>query len=378
MVKNIRWTTECQSPSVMTMTTDSTPRSGAHHHRAGARDWSAPPPRSSARAFHRTLSGYAPTRLAALPEVARDLGLGQVLVKDETNRLGLPAFKVLGASWAVHQALSALEVAGEPRPPRLTTATDGNHGRALARTGALLGIPATIFIPDGVHPQAADAIRAEGAEVVATGLDYDGAVAAATAYAHETGALLVQDTAWPGYEEIPAWIVEGYRTLVEEVDEQLAADFRAPDLVVIPVGVGSLAQGVIEHYRAPGRAGRPALLAVEPVTAACVLASRQAGEPLSVTTTATTMAGLNCGTPSSAAWPALSGGLDAVVSVTDSDARAAQAILRAAGVDAGPCGAAPLAGLLAMAATGALTDLDLPTDATVVLLCTEGAAANPA
>ena len=300
----------------MTMTTDRTARR-AHHHRAGARDWTAPPPRSSARAFHRTQPGYTPTRIAALPEVARDLGLGRVLAKDETNRLGLPAFKVLGASWAVHQALSALETAGEPRPPRLATATDGNHGRALARTGALLGIPATIFIPDGVHPQAADAIRAEGAEVVATGLDYDGAVAA------ETGALLVQDMAWPGYEEIPAWIVEGYRTLVEEVDEQLTADFRAPDLVVIPVGVGSLAQGAIEHYRAPGRAERPALLAVEPVAAACVLASRQAGEPLSVTTTATTMAGLNCGTPSSAAWPALSDGLDAVVAVTDSDARAA-------------------------------------------------------
>lgn len=155
-------------------------------------------------------------------------------------------------------------------------------------------------------------------------------------------------------------------------------DGRAPDLVVIPVGVGSLAQGVIEHYRAPGRADRPALLAVEPVAAACVLASRQAGEPLSVATTATTMAGLNCGTPSSAAWPALSEGLDAVVAVTDSDTRGAQAILRAAGIDAGPCGAAPLAGLLAMAATGALADLNLPADATVVLLCTEGAAANPA
>lgn len=213
---------------------------------------------------------------------------------------------------------------------------------------------------------------------MATGLDYDGAVAAATAYAHETGALLVQDTAWPGYEEIPAWIVEGYRTLVEEVDEQLAADGRTPDLVVIPVGVGSLAQGVIEHYRAPGRADRPAMLAVEPVAAACVLASRRAGGPVSVTTTATTMAGLNCGTPSSAAWPALSEGLDAVVAVTDSDARAAQAILRDAGIDAGPCGAAPLAGLLTMAAAGTLTAFDLPADATVVLLCTEGTAANPA
>lgn len=114
MVENIRWTTECQSPSVRAMTTDGTPHSGAHHHRAGARDWTAPPPRSSARAFHRTLPGYAPTRLAALPEVAQDLGLRQVLVKDETSRLGLPAFKVLGASWAVHQALSAREAAASP------------------------------------------------------------------------------------------------------------------------------------------------------------------------------------------------------------------------------------------------------------------------
>lgn len=338
--------------------------------------------------LHRSLPGYAVTQLVALPAVARALGVGRVLVKDETSRLGLPAFKVLGASWAVQQALSALDGAGEPSPGSLTTATDGNHGRALARTGALLGIPATIFIPAGVHPAAAEAIRGEGAEVVETGLDYDGAVAAAAAHAEATGALLVQDMAWPGYEVIPAWIVEGYRTLVEEVDDQLAADGRSADLVVVPVGVGSLAQAVIEHYRsakpdATARAHgssphRPALLGVEPVAAACVLASRLAGEPVSVDTEVTIMAGLNCGTPSGGAWPALSHGLDAVVAVDDSHARAAQETLIAAGVDAGPCGAAPLAGLLALAESGALGDLDLRPDATVVLLCTEGRAANPA
>lgn len=357
------------------------PRHGEHHLRTGARGWIAPPPQSSARDFHRGLPGYAPTPLVDLPDVALQLGLGRVLVKDESARLGLPAFKVLGASWAVHQTISYADAAGQARPSSLTTATDGNHGRALARTGALLGLPSTIFIPAGVHPAAADAIRAEGATVVETGLDYDGAVAAASAHADATGALLVQDTAWPGYEEIPAWIVEGYRTLVEEVDEQLAATGGAADLVVVPAGVGSLAQGVIEHYRSPDRAdqhARPALLAVEPTAAACILASRRRGEPVSVTTEVTSMAGLNCGTPSAAAWPALSEGLDATVAVDDSHARAAQATLHTAGVDAGPCGAAPLAGLLALADSGALAALDLHPDATVVLLCTEGRAANPA
>ena len=156
-----------------------------------------------------------------MPALARELGLGQVYVKDESNRLGLPAFKVLGGSYAVHRAVTA-----HGRPTALVTATDGNHGRALARTGRLLDLPVRVFVPAGVHPVAIAAIEDEGADVVAQARDEAAA----------SGALLVQDTAWPGYEQIPAWIVHGYTTLFGEIDDQLDALGRRPDAVLVPWG----------------------------------------------------------------------------------------------------------------------------------------------
>ena len=263
-----------------------------------ARGWNAAPT-SGAREFHRSMPGYRPTPLVDLPSLADELGVGRVLVKDESSRLGLPAFKVLGASWACHRVLQQQPGA------RLVTATDGNHGRAVARTAALLGVRATVFVPDVMQPQQADRIEAEGAEVVRLDVGYDDAVRAAAAYAAaEPDRALVPDTAWEGYTEVPGWIVEGYQTLLQEIDEQLQA---APDLVAVPVGVGSLAEAVIRHHRRPG-APRPAVLSVEPETAACVLSSLLAGVPTVVPTSATVMAGLNCGSVSSTAWPVLRGG----------------------------------------------------------------------
>ncbi|GEM_PF-1825010 len=169
--------------------------------------------------------------------------------------------------------------------------------------------------------------------------DYDVAVAAAAKYADaDTGRALVQDTAWPGYEEVPQWIVDGYETLLDEVDESLGA---APDLVAVPVGVGSLAQAVATHYRRPGTGGCR-ILSVAPDTAAGILASLQAGEPTSVPTADTIMAGLNCGTVSAAAWPVLRRGLDAAISVHDDPARTAVTDLATEGVSARPsAGMAP-------------------------------------
>jgi len=328
-----------------------------------ARSWTAPSSGESALAFHRTMPGYAATPLVPL----RD-GL---YVKDESDRFGLPAFKVLGASWATNCALSAR--LGLPPAPSfealiertrgmdatLVTATDGNHGRALAWIARQLGLPARVYMAAGLPGSTIQAIVAEGAEVIATGRIYDDAVRMAA----QSGGVLIQDTAWAGYEDVPHWIVAGYKTLFAEIDELLE-----PGLVVVPTGVGSLLQAAIEHYRADG--ARPAVLAVEPVTAACVTASLTAGEPVSVDTSAPTiMAGLNCGTVSSLAWPAVRDGLDVAVAVTDDETRAAMRELHAAGLLAGPCGAAALAGLHAA-----------PFESTgnVVLISTEGAAANAA
>lgn len=279
-----------------------------------ARHWSAAPGSAPARAFHESLPGYAPTPLVDLPSVAAELGVGRVLVKDESARLGLPAFKVLGASWACERVLARQPGA------RLVTATDGNHGRAVARMAAHFGTSATVFVPQVM---------------------------------------------------LPAWIIEGYQTLLAEVDEALG---RSPDLVAVPVGVGSLAQAVVEHYRRPG-ADHPSVLSVEPDTAACVLASLTQGRPASVPTGATVMAGLNCGTISSSAWPVLRDGCDAAAVVTDEQALAASRELGELGVSSGPCGAATLAGIRqVLTDPGCREGLALPGDAVVVLLSTEGAA----
>ncbi|MFE0100715.1 diaminopropionate ammonia-lyase [Streptomyces sp. NPDC059009] len=361
--------------------TTSRPTLASWYARPAARAWTGAPAPDAARAFHASLPGYSPTPLTELPPLAAELGVGRVFVKDESARLGLPAFKALGASWAVHRVLAER---GEGAPPvRLVTATDGNHGRAVARMARLFGQRARVFVPDGVHPDAVAAIVAEGAEVTAVAGSYDAAVEVAARAADAPDAVLVQDSSWDGYEEIPRWIVAGYATLFAEVDEQLAAlGAPLPDLVTVPVGVGSLAQAAVTHYRSRGAAGpAPALLAVEPEAAACVLASLHRGERVSVTTGTTAMAGLNCGTPSALAWPVLHAGLDAAVAITDAASAAAARTLAGLGVSSGPCGAATLAGARA-ALTGddaadRRTALAVGPAATVVLLSTEGAAANP-
>ncbi|WP_433200095.1 pyridoxal-phosphate dependent enzyme [Dactylosporangium sp. CS-047395] len=319
--------------------------------------WVCPPAPAAVPDFHRSLPGYAVSPLVPLP------ALGRVYAKQESNRFGLPAFKALGASWAIQQALKFHRHAG---PVTLTTATDGNHGRAVARFAREFGVGAAVYVPRGVSEAAVQAIRDEGATVTELDGDYDAAVRAAAAAAAGDGGLLIQDTAWPGYEQVPGWIVDGYSTLFAELDTQLPA---APDVIVVPAGVGSLLQAALTHFRSIP--ATTTVVSVEPTTAACVAASVAAGEPLSVPTGTTVMAGLNCGTVSSLAWPYIRAGLDVSVTVDDAAALRAALDLAAAGVDAGPCGAASLAALRVLRAE----DLVAP-EATMVLLITEGAAAS--
>lgn len=334
-------------------------------------------------AFHSGLPGYAPTPLREVPELARELGVGRVFVKEESARLGLPAFKVLGASYAISRVLSqllgsarvcSLEELRDRREElgelELIAATDGNHGRAVARVAAMLGLAARIFTPADITPEAKAGIESEGAVRIELAAPYDDVVAAA-AQAASTTALLIQDTSWSGYEQVPGWIVDGYDTLLREVDDQLAtAGAPIPDLVTVPVGVGSLAQAVLRHYRS--RPGQTSVLSVEPETAPALFTSLQAGRPTSVETSPTVMAGLNCGTPSELGWQTFQAGLDAAVLVTDPQAAQAVGDLAALGVDAGPCGAATLAGVRTLLRTA-----PLPAEAIVVLLSTEGRRANP-
>ena len=265
------------------------------------RAWTCEAPDDSAASFHRQLPGYAPTPLVEIPELSAEFGVARLFAKDESARFDLAAFKFLGASWAAFRAVAARSGYGGPagldglRAHLLTAAsaassglalvaaTDGNHGRAVARTARLLGLPARVYVPKSVPGAVIDRISAEGARVTQRDDDYDGTVAAARAEAAaDRGAVLVQDTAWPGYADVPAWIVAGYETLFAELDAQLLqAGAPAPALVSVPAGVGSLAQAAVAHYRRPDlpRAARPRLLSAEPDTAACVLASLAAAAP---------------------------------------------------------------------------------------------------
>jgi diaminopropionate ammonia-lyase len=337
------------------------------------------------------MPSYRATPLVGLPELAAELGVGAVLVKDESDRLGLPAFKILGASWAVNCALSKrggfdTPATGLPELRErvgnaaitLVTATDGNHGRAVARMAQLLGLAARVYVPAGTTAKTLKAIADEGAQVVQTDLRYDDVVrAAASSTTNRPADILIQDTAWRGYEEIPQWIVDGYSTMFDEIDAQLGE--RAPDLIAVPTGVGSLLQAALRHYPSTGSGRRPstkpAVLAVEPVTAACVTASLAAGKPISVDTSQpTSMAGLNCGTVSTIAWPAIRDTLAAAVVVTDDQARAAMQRLHELGVPAGPSAAASLAGVRVVLGDASQRDaLATKTDSLVVLISTEGA-----
>lgn len=358
----------------------------APYHNPGARSWRTDRVGDEVIAFHRSLPGYAQTRLVSLPAIADELGVANVVVKEESARFGLPAFKILGASYAISRALSARHghdhalplnelraLISASRPIELIAATDGNHGRAVAYTARLLGLPSRIFTPVDITEDAKRAIAAEGAATVDLALPYDDVVraAAAAAEAEGDGALLVQDTSWTGYEQIPQWIVDGYSTVFDEVAEQLSdAGIDRLDVVVVPVGVGSLAQAAVRHYRSG--TSDPSVVSVEPEAAPAVIASLHAGRPVTVGTGTTIMAGLNCGTPSQVAWPTLRSGLDAAVVVTDDETTAAVHDLADLGVDSGPCGAAALAGVRTFA-----RESYLPPNANVLLLSTESRSANP-
>jgi diaminopropionate ammonia-lyase len=320
------------------------------------------------------------------PAIADRLGLGRVVVKDESRRFGLPSFKLLGASWATFRALqirtgraldswtSVDELRQELaflRPFTLAAATDGNHGRAVAHMARLLGFGARVFVPEGTAAARIHAIQGEGAAVSVVEGDYDDTIRRSAQEAGER-CLVIDDTSWPGYEDIPRFVIEGYSTIFAEVDGQLES---RPDSIFVPIGVGALGAAAVEFYR---RGGSTVVVGVEPDRAACVLASLRAGRMVTVPGPHTSiMAGLNCGTPSPLAFPVLRDGLDFCVAIEDSFAEQAMRTLAANGVESGETGAAALGGLEAILArddADALREaIGLDGSATVLVLSTEGA-----
>jgi diaminopropionate ammonia-lyase len=332
-------------------------------------------------AFHRSLPGYAPTPLVSLPGLAAALGVGELWVKDESRRFGLGAFKALGASYAIDR----LRRLGRP-VSTVATATAGNHGRGVAWTARRLGLRAVIFVPGHTTAARIEALRAEGAQVVVVEGSYDDAVRRAAVESAAQGFQVISDTAYPGYTEIPDWIMRGYTTLFAEATAQLQAAGRPdPDVVFLQAGVGGLAwAGTFFYVRRSGPSG-PRLVVVESTEADCLLESiaSPAGEVRATRGRLDTiMAGLNAGTPSSVAWPLLRARVDWFLAVTDAFAEEAMRRLHAGmggdpTVVAGESGAAGLAGLLALgrepALAGVRAALGLGPETRVLLVNTEGA-----
>ncbi|KAF2211360.1 hypothetical protein CERZMDRAFT_85527 [Cercospora zeae-maydis SCOH1-5] len=335
-----------------------------HHSTQG---WSREQVDPAVEAFHRTLPDYNETQLHELPTVAEELGLAQVFIKDESTRFGLPAFKILGASYAIHRSICRqLELPAsttldqlkqclsqnKDKSIRLVTCSEGNWGRACGRMAQILDIPVTIYVPGFMSEYTQNLLRGEGAEVkVLKDGSYDDSIAATRRDSEDTGALMVMDVSWEGYTEIPKWVTDGYSTMLTEADRQVAAltKHSAPNTFFVSVGVGSWAHSVVAHYKAANPDSD--IITVEPNTAASFKESLHVGELTPIETGDTIMAGMNCGTTSQIAWPEMKAGVTAAVTVNDHESHESVEYLRKNGVNAGPCGAATLAALQKYVAT---------------------------
>ncbi len=371
--------------------------------RAAARDGTgsdtsryAPRFAEDAAAFHRSIPGYSPTALHSLPALAASLGISAVWVKDESARFGLNAFKGLGTSYAVAGVLAGRlgrDVAGvtfgdltSPEAKAalgdlvFATATDGNHGRGVAWAAQQLGQKAAVFLPSHAAPVRVERIRGHGAETTVTDCNYDDTVRIAAAEAERQGWVLIQDTAWEGYEEVPVWIMQGYLTMFAEALEQAG---ELPTHLFIQAGVGSFAgalQGyLVERYGAR----RPLLAVVEPLAMASYFASARAGDGRSRAIVdahhETIMACLAAGENNPLAWPILRDHADFFVRCPDQVAESGMRSLAHPGagdarVVSGESGAVT-AGLLVGAGNDErlFGELQLDAESKVLLFSTEGA-----
>ena len=290
-----------------------------------------------AGSFHRSFPQYAVTPLTPLSNLAKHLGLKRLYVKDESYRFGLNAFKVLGGSYAIaryiaqqlgrdvsemsYDVLTSDKLREEFGQATFFTATDGNHGRGVAWAANKLGQKCVVRMPKGTTKTRLDNIARENATVTIEDLNYDECVrlAAKEAEATEHG-IMVQDTAWEGYEEIPTWIVQGYGTLATEADKQLEEDGSRPTHIFIQAGVGSLAGAVIGYFANRFKENPPKMVVVEANAADCLYRSamQEDGSRIDVTgDMLTIMAGLACGEANTVSWDILRNHADAFVSCPD-------------------------------------------------------------
>ena len=327
--------------------------------------------------FHKSI-GNKSTPLVDLPGLANDLGVQSVFIKDDSQRLGLNAFKGLGASYAMHKQLEK-----NPNIEVFCTATDGNHGKAVAWMARKSSKKAVIYMPKGTVSDRVMAIEKEGAEVIVIDGGYDDAVKKAydkvESFTDTNSWCLVQDTAWAGYEEIPTDIMRGYLTQAHEITEQI--NQNDINIIFLQSGVGSWAASIIMYmltfWKTP-----PLFISVEPHSANCLFRSIQSAKRVSVKSDETTsMAGLDCGTVSTEAWKILKHGIYGALSISDTlmeDAIRvfANPLQNDIQIISGESGASPLAGLIGLLKSTDHDDfiraIKLNNKSNILLINTEG------
>lgn len=285
------------------------------------------------QSFHASFPVYKETPLVEMKNTAKSMGLGNIYVKDESYRFGLNAFKVLGGSYAIgnylakrlgknisempYEKLVSEEVRKELGDITFVTATDGNHGRGVAWTASQLQQKSVVYMPKGSAKERLMNIRAEGADASITDLNYDEAVRLANSQAEQKGWVMVQDTAWDGYEDIPEWIMQGYGTMGYEAYTQLP---EKPTHIFLQAGVGSMAGAVAGFFSAIYGEERPVITIVEPNKADCIYRTAEAADGRLHFVTGdmdTIMAGLACGEPCSIGWNVLRDYADNFISCPD-------------------------------------------------------------
>ena len=354
-----------------------------------------------ARKFHSRIPGYHMTPLVALPNLAHLLGVGGIYVKNESKRLRMNSFKVMGGSYAVYRLIKQIlgrededltfdyltssechEALGDAV---FCSATDGNHGRGLAWVCHKLGLPCKIYVHSETSQPRIDAIASFGAEVTVVDGNYDDAVRQAAEDAAANGWYVVSDTSWPGYEQIPTWIMQGYNSIMLEVQEQFSGlGIVKPSHVFVQAGVGAMAASVVGFYSAIFPDDPPIFVVVEPDKAPCIYESIAAGDGQCHSVKGdldTIMAGLACGDPSPLAFEILKDNADVFIQVPDNVAARGMRVLGCPlqgdpMVISGESGAVPLGTLFALL-TDEISDdlkdaLKLDENSTVFFVNTEG------
>ena len=354
-----------------------------------------------ARKFHRQIPDYHMTPLVALPNLSQLLGLGGIYVKNESERLRMSSFKVMGGSYAIYRLVKKLlgkeneDLSYEYLISKechdalgdivFCSATDGNHGRGLAWACQKLNHPCKIYVHSETSQPRIDAIKRFGAEVTVVNGNYDDAVRQAALDAEKNGWYVVSDTSWDGYEEIPTWIMQGYTSILLEAQEQFTGmGIVKPTHVFVQAGVGAMAASVVGFYSALFPNDPPLFVVVEPDKAACIYESIVAGDGQCHNVTGdldTIMAGLACGEPSPIAFDILKNNADIFIQTPDNVAARGMRILGCPlhgdpMVVSGESGAVPLGALFALQTDEIDEDLkkalNLGKDSHVFMINTEG------